>query len=78
MGRFNDCVFATRLLLDTAGSARNTPRPATDATTKPKGLEWKYQGTGANGDPRIRFGDGCAGIPGFIRTPWLSSALAGT
>jgi len=26
-----------------AGSARYTPRPETDATKKPKGLEWEYQ-----------------------------------
>jgi predicted RNase H-like HicB family nuclease len=31
----------------------------------------------SNGDPHIRFGCGCAGIAGFKRSPWLSSALGG-
>ena len=48
------------------------PCPSVASVVKPKAVR---PGTGANGDPRSRVGNGCAGISGFIRSSWLSSAL---
>jgi hypothetical protein len=69
MGRFDDCVFKTQLLSDTAGSATNTPRPATDATKKPKGLEWKYQIVPANAGRASRF------LSDALGPAWLDSTF---
>src|SRR5258705_28779 len=38
-----------------AGSARNTPRPATNDTKNPKGLKWEYQIAAGNAGWRSQF-----------------------